>query len=106
MTGRIKSVTGRSRAARWEDQDVEKQSKVINAVKPWSFCLEISDNAVNVHNGAEVKELKLALSDLYVVYSKVLSVWRYGGTSRESSCFYPCYMYARHSDARISSSSK
>ena len=52
-----------------------QQAYVINTVQPWVFCLEISDNALFVNNGVEVKAVRTKLGHHYVIKSKVIRVW-------------------------------
>jgi len=50
---------------------------------PRAFCLEMTDNAVNVHEGAEIDMLLHEMSDSYVIKYDIVQVWRHGDpTSR------------------------
>ena len=64
-----------------------KQVEIIKAVLPRCFCLEISDNAVNVNGGREVRKVKAQLGVRYIIYCKKLAVWRYGDASNRKRLF-------------------
>ena len=64
-----------------------QQADVINTVQPWVFCLEISDNALFVNNGAEVKAVRTKLGHHYVIKSKVIRMWQHGDPSNRRRLF-------------------
>ena len=64
-----------------------KQTEVIIKLQPWAFCLEISDNAININGGKEVKQVKAKLSAQYVVKCKLIQVWRHGDPSNRKRLF-------------------
>ena len=61
-----------------------EQTTIILQLQPKAFRLEISDNAINVHDGREVMEVVNTLKQQYVVKAAVIPVWHYGDcTSRK-----------------------
>jgi len=71
-----------------------EQTKVILQLQPLAVCLEISDNAINVNDGAEIAEVTVALEVAYVVYAKTIMVWKHGDPSNRTRLF----MVALHKD--------
>ena len=55
-----------------------EQTKVILRVKPKIFRLEITDYALDVHSGLEVKSVCEDLSHMYHVQQQLIPVWKYG----------------------------
>ena len=45
-----------------------RQVDIIKAKNPLAFCLEMTDNSINIHNGSEVDEVIESLSRNYVVH--------------------------------------
>jgi len=64
-----------------------EQTKVILKKLPQSFRLEISDFALEVKEGAGVKKVTDALEVRYVIYQRVVQVWRYGDPSNRKRLF-------------------
>ena len=59
------------------------QGSLILQLKPKSFCLEMTDNAININNGAEVDKLIAELSGEYYIHYSLTYVWEHGDpTSR------------------------
>ena len=63
------------------------QVDVIMKALPWAVCLEISDYATEVNNGDEVVAVKTALEEAYVVYVKLIAVWKHGDPSNRRRLF-------------------
>ena len=68
-----------------------KQVEVLLALQPWAICLEISDNAAKVNNGDEVFKVKTVLEEAYIVYCKLIAVWRHGDPSNRKGAFHGCF---------------
>jgi site-specific DNA-cytosine methylase len=64
-----------------------KQSEVILSKMPQSFRLEISDNALNVDGGAAVRLITSKLEGKYVLYQRLMEMWRYGDPSNRKRLF-------------------
>ena len=64
-----------------------EQAKVLLQLQPWAICLEISDNATNVNQGDEVKAVTVALEVAYVMYARMIQVWRHGDPSNRTRLF-------------------
>jgi len=64
-----------------------KQTELIMDRQPWAVCLEISDNAVNVNDGREVRKVQSALEVAYVVYTLLIPVWKLGDPSNRKRLF-------------------
>ena len=61
---------------------VEQGRTIIN-LKPLSFCLEMTDNAIWINKGSEVNQLMLKLQSEYVLHYNLIQLWRNGDpTSR------------------------
>ena len=61
---------------------VEQGSVILN-LKPLSFCLEMTDNAIWIHEGSEVNQLISMLQNEYILHYNLIQLWRYGDpTSR------------------------
>ena len=60
------------------------QTQIILQLQPRAFRIEISDNAINVHNGREVMQVTDTLKQQYVIKAAIIPVWYYGDcTSRK-----------------------
>ena len=70
------------------------QVEVILHIQPWAVCLEISDNVVEVNGGKELAEVTVALEVAYVVYAKMIQVWKHGDPSNRTRLF----LVALHKD--------
>jgi site-specific DNA-cytosine methylase len=64
-----------------------EQTTVILKLQPWAFTLEISDHATEVNNGREVNEVINRLNRKYVLYTRLIQVWRYGDPSNRKRLF-------------------
>jgi site-specific DNA-cytosine methylase len=64
-----------------------KQTEIILSKRPQVFRLEISDNAPNVNAGKDVDAVITALSDKYVIYKRMIEVWRFGDPSNRKRLF-------------------
>ena len=61
---------------------VEQGSVILN-LKPLSFCLEMTDNAIWIHKGHEVNQLINKLQSEYILHYNLIQLWRHGDpTSR------------------------
>ena len=60
---------------------------------PKCFCFEISDNAVNVDGGNEVRKVKARLEERCILFCKRLVVWRYGDPSTRKRLFMVGFHY-------------
>ena len=49
--------------------------------------LEQTANAMDINDGAEVKSLMDRLSEMYMIHSKIVQVWRYGDPSNRQRLF-------------------
>ena len=57
------------------------QVEEILRIRPWAIRLEMTDNALNVNNGAEVDWVINQLEQHCIIWAEVLEVWRYGDPS-------------------------
>ena len=64
-----------------------EQTKVILKKMPNSFRLEISDYAPQVDEGAAVEKVVKALEGKYVIYKRILQMWRFGDPSNRKRLF-------------------
>jgi site-specific DNA-cytosine methylase len=64
-----------------------QQAAIILQLKPKTIRLEMSDYAIEVNNGREVKEVISQLSTLYFLYADILQVWQYGDLSNRARLF-------------------
>ena len=65
-----------------------QQAAIILRIKPKPIRLEMSDYAIEVNDGREVKKCIGQLSTLYVFYSAdILQVWQYGDISNRARPF-------------------
>ena len=64
-----------------------KQADVILKQRPKAFCLEMTDNAVNIHCGKEIDKVILGLSKEYIVYYNVIQMWKNGDPSSRRRLF-------------------
>ena len=64
-----------------------KQADLILKISPDAAIIEQTDNAPNINNGEEVKQLIAKLSTDYVVHHTTLSVWQYGDASHRARFF-------------------
>ena len=58
-----------------------KQTEVILKLMPMAIRLEMTNNAMEVNDAAEVKEVIKSLSKYYTIKYEILSVWDYGDAS-------------------------
>jgi site-specific DNA-cytosine methylase len=65
-----------------------QQMQIILSVKPLTFRLEMSDNAVNINDGKEVLQIQDEASKLYFTRQQVLRVWEHGDGSNRSRLFF------------------
>ena len=60
-----------------------EQGSVILKILPLAFCLEMTDNAIWIHNGTEVNQLIETLQTEYKSHYNLIQMWRHGDpTSR------------------------
>ena len=60
-----------------------EQTRVIMQIQPLAIRLEISDQAIKVHQGKEVMQVMNILKQCYVITAEIIPVWHYGDcTSR------------------------
>jgi site-specific DNA-cytosine methylase len=64
-----------------------QQAAIILQIKPKTIRLEMSDYALEVNNGREVKDVISQLSILYFLYADILQVWQYGDISNRARLF-------------------
>ena len=64
-----------------------EQAKVILARDPKAFCLEMTDNAIDIHQGKEIDSVINQLSKNYTVHYNILQVWHYGDPSSRRRLF-------------------
>ena len=65
-----------------------EQAKPILALEPKFFVLEMVANAVNVHNGREIKTLLKSLRNLYVVKQQVIRTIEHGDGTNRTRIFF------------------
>ena len=64
-----------------------QQAAIILQIKPKTIRLEMSDYALEVNNGREVKDVISQLLTLYFLYADILQVWQYGDISNRARLF-------------------
>ena len=64
-----------------------RQTEVILSKMPQIFRLEISDNAQNVDEGKAILMVVSALESKYVIYQRLIEVWKFGDPSNKKLIF-------------------
>lgn len=67
-----------------------KQTDPILLLQPNAVIIEMVANALNIHGGEEVREVKERLSEQYHVHQKVVRVWDYGDESNRERLIIVC----------------
>ena len=78
-----------------------QQCIIILQIRPLSFRLEISDYALSVNEGEEIRQIQTTLEQHYFIFLRVLAVWDYGDPSHRKRLFNVGFMKTRGMDQAV-----
>ena len=80
-----------------------EQCHIILSILPLTFRLEMSDHALTVNGGSEVRQIKQTLEEQYFIFRDVQSVWGYGDGSHRKRLFIVGFFRVRGMEEALQS---